>query len=128
MLASTSLVALTALLGIDIGRLFGPSFLGGGLLFYVVAAFSLMKVAERSDARDQAVTAWIPILNVLLMLRIARKPMWWILLFLVPVLNFFMWIFLCLGLAKARGASFFTGLLMAFVPILGFPLLALSES
>ena len=124
MLASTPLVAL---LGFDLSRLFSASFFGGGLLVYLVAAFSLMKVAERTEAKAEAMVAFIPILNLLLMLRIARKPMWWIVLFLVPGLNFLMWIFLCIGLSRARGNGLFLGLLMAFVPLLGFPVLAFAD-
>jgi hypothetical protein len=115
-------------LDIDLGRLLQPSFLGGGILFYVVAAFSLMKIAERDrELRDQAVAAWIPIVNLVMMLRLAKKPVWWIVLFLVPGLNFVMWLLLCVGLSKARGGGLFLGLLMTFVPIVGFPILALSQ-
>ena len=71
--------------------------------------------------------AWIPILNLLLMIKLARRPTWWVLLFLVPGLNFVMWVLLCLALARARGGGFLLGMLMAFVPILGFPILALSS-
>ena len=38
-----------------------------------------------------------------------------------------MWVLLCLALARARGGGFLLGMLMAFVPILGFPILALSS-
>ncbi len=123
MIASSSLFALS----LDLGRLLQPSFLGGGLLFYVVAAFSLMKIAERTEHRGEAMVAWIPILNLLLMIKLARRPTWWVLLFLVPGLNFVMWVLLCLALARARGGGFLLGMLMAFVPILGFPILALSS-
>lgn len=124
-LASTSVLGLVAFLGL--GRLAGPSFLGSGLLLYVVACFSLMKVAEKSSAKSESMLAWIPILNVLLMLKIADRPMWWVLLFLVPVLNVVMWVVLCVALARARDRGLLLGLLMAFVPIIGFPVLALSE-
>ena len=115
-------------LDIDLSRLLQPSFLGGGLLLYVVAAFSLMKIAQRDrELRDQAVAAWIPIVNLVMMLRLAKKPVWWVVLFLVPGLNFVMWLLLCVGLSKARGGGLFLGLLMTFVPIVGFPILALSQ-
>lgn len=119
-----SVLALTAL---SLGGLAKPSFLGGGLLLYVVAAFSLMKIAEHTPQRDNAVVAWVPVLNLLLMLRIADRPLWWALLFLVPVLNIVMWVLLCIALSRARGGGLLLGLLMAFLPIIGFPILALSD-
>lgn len=119
-----SVLALTAL---SLGGLAKPSFLGGGLLLYVVAAFSLMKVAEHTPQRDNAVVAWVPVLNLFLMLKIADRPLWWALLFLVPVLNIVMWVLLCIALSRARRGGLLLGLLMAFLPIIGFPILALSD-
>ncbi len=55
---------------------------GGMLLFflilliavYVVMAISLMKIANRTNT-ENAWFAWIPILNLILMLQIAQRPL-----------------------------------------------------
>jgi len=69
------------------------SFLGGagsliiGLVFYAYYALGLMVIANKTDTPDGWM-AWIPILNLYLMCRIARKPWWWMILFFIPFVNF----------------------------------------
>jgi hypothetical protein len=67
----------------------------------------------------------VPIYNVFVMLQIAGRPMWWFLLLLVPVVNFFVILLLVTDIAKAfgKGMGFGLGLLFfgfIFYPILGF--------
>jgi len=57
------------------------------LVIYVAMAISLMKIANRTNTPN-AWFAWIPILNLILMLQIAQRPMWWLVFFLVPIINF----------------------------------------
>ena len=52
----------------------------GWLVFY---AYCLQKIGQRAGTPGTW-WAWVPILNVLLMLRIAKKPLWWVVLFAVP--------------------------------------------
>ena len=47
------------------------------LVAYVFSAICLMKIAEKTGTPN-GWWAWVPILNVLLMISIAGKPMWWI--------------------------------------------------
>src|SRR5512135_3700468 len=56
------------------------------IILYVIVAISLMKIAKRTNT-ENAWFAWIPILNLILMLQIARRPMWWLVFFLVPLIN-----------------------------------------
>lgn len=69
--------------------------------------------------------AIIPIYNIYIMLKIANKPGWWLLLFFVPVVNFVIAIIVALEIAKAfgKGTGFGVGLALLgfiFYPILGF--------
>jgi len=52
---------------------------------YVYFAFCLMKMAQKTNT-ENAWMAWIPIANLVLMIQIARKPMWWLALFLLPII------------------------------------------
>lgn len=74
-----------------------------------------MKIAEKTGT-ENGWWAWIPILNILLMLAIARKPLWWIILLLIPLVNLVILILVFVGICQARGKS---GLLTIgfFVPI-----------
>jgi hypothetical protein len=69
--------------------------------------------------------ALIPIYNVIVLLEIVGKPVWWFLLFLVPCVNFVFIIWTYNLLAKSFGKSegFTVGLILlgiVFFPILGF--------
>lgn len=69
--------------------------------------------------------AIVPIYNIIVLLEIVGKPLWWILLMFIPFVNFVIAIILMLELAKSFGKSvgFAIGLLLlpvVFYPILGF--------
>jgi hypothetical protein len=100
------------------------------LVIYVLMAISLMKIANRTGTPN-AWFAWIPILNLVLMLQIAERPMWWLIFWLVPivniagiVLNFVIWI----DIAKKLGRSAIWGVLAILIPIIFMPYLAFSKS
>jgi hypothetical protein len=69
--------------------------------------------------------AIIPIYNLIVMLEIAKKPLWWIILMLIPLVNIVIIILVCIEIAKQFGkdSGFGVGLgLLGFIffPILGF--------
>ncbi|MEY2880639.1 MAG: hypothetical protein RLZZ15_3019 [Verrucomicrobiota bacterium] len=69
--------------------------------------------------------AIIPIYNVYILLKIAGRPWWWMLLFLVPIVSIVISIMMSIDVAKAfgKGAGFGVGLALLgfiFYPILGF--------
>jgi uncharacterized membrane protein YhaH (DUF805 family) len=69
--------------------------------------------------------AIIPIYNYIVVLEIVGRPIWWIILLLIPCVNFFVFIILAMDFAKSYGKSeaFGIGLFLLspiFVPILGF--------
>ena len=87
-----------------LGAAFGATFLLIILVFYAYMAICFMKIAEKTGT-ENGWWAWIPILNFLLMLAIARKPMWWILLMLIPLVNIVVAIIVIVGICQARGKS-----------------------
>ncbi len=67
----------------------------------------------------------VPIYNVIVMLEMARKPVWWIILFLIPFVQLVVVIIVYIEIAKnfGKGAGFGIGLALLspiFWPILGF--------
>lgn len=67
----------------------------------------------------------IPIYNLIVMLEIAGKPIWWIILLLIPLVNLIFGIIVYIDLAKnfGKGLGFALGLIFLsfiFFPILGF--------
>ncbi|MGE4292550.1 MAG: DUF5684 domain-containing protein [Desulfovibrio sp.] len=69
--------------------------------------------------------ALIPIYNLIVLLRIVGRPLWWLLLLFVPLLNIAILIVISVDLAKRFGKSTLFGVGIAllgfiFMPILGF--------
>lgn len=78
-----------------------------------------------TKAGEPGWAAIVPIYNYIVMLKIVGRPMWWFLLFLVPVVNFIIGIIVAIDLAKAfgKGAGFGIGLIIlpfVFAPMLAF--------
>jgi uncharacterized membrane protein YoaK (UPF0700 family) len=93
------------------------------LAVLIVVIAGLWKVFTK--AGQPGWMAIIPILNVFVLIRIAGKPAWWIILFLIPVVNFIIGIILNVSLAEkfGKGLGFALGMIFLpfiFIPILGF--------
>lgn len=70
----------------------------------------------------------IPIYNLFVLLRIAGCPLWWFLLFLVPLVNIVALILMHIRLAKQFGKGPLFGLALCFLGIIFFPLLAFGKA
>ncbi|MEQ1773781.1 MAG: DUF5684 domain-containing protein [Burkholderiales bacterium] len=93
------------------------------LAVMVLVIVSMWKVFTKAGQPGWA--AIIPIYNLVVLLKIIGKPVWWIVGFLIPVVNFVVMIFLAVGLAKVfgKGTGFAVGLIflgIVFIPILAF--------
>ena len=77
-------------------------------------ALALQTIAKKTNT-ENAWWAWIPIANIILMLNIAKKPLWWIILFFIPLVNLVM-IVLCMAIAEAVKKPNWWGILM-IVPV-----------
>ncbi|MFA6047436.1 MAG: DUF5684 domain-containing protein [Parcubacteria group bacterium] len=85
------------------------------LIIYIYMAICLMKMAHKTNTPN-AWFAWIPILNCILMLQIAKKPIWWIILLLIPLVNIVMMIIVWMAIAKELGKPEWLGVLM-IIPV-----------
>lgn len=93
-------------------------FLVFGLAMYVYFALALSTIATKTHT-ENAWLAWIPIANIVLMLNIAKKPIWWIILFFVPLVSIVIAIIVFMAIAEARGKPSWWGILM-IVPVVNF--------
>ena len=87
------------------------------LAFYVYLALTLQTIAKKTNT-ENGWLAWIPIVNIVLMCNIARKPVWWIILCLIPLVNIVIFIILWMGIAEARNKPGWWGILL-IVPVVG---------
>ena len=91
------------------------------IIIYVYTAICVMKMAKKTGT-ENAWMAWIPILNLILLIQIARKPIWWIIFFFIPILNIIFAILVWMAVAKALGKPEWLGILM-IVPVANFIIL-----
>lgn len=93
------------------------------LIITVVLIVAWWKIFTKAGKPGWA--AIIPIYNVIVMLQVVGRPVWWIILFLIPIVNIIIEIIVFLDLAKSFGKStwFGIGLILLnpiFVLILAF--------
>ncbi len=94
-----------------------------GLLIALFLIVAMWKVFTKAGQPGWA--SIIPIYNLYIWCKIVGRPWWWILLMLIPFVNFIILIILCIDTAKSfgKGAGFGIGLALLgiiFWPILGF--------
>ncbi|WFB36733.1 DUF5684 domain-containing protein [Kiritimatiellota bacterium B12222] len=98
-----------------------------GMLIYfaivILMIASMWKVFTKAGKPGWACI--VPIYNMVVLLEIVKKPLWWIVLFFVPIANFVVIILIYVELAKkfGKGGGFAAGLILLpiiFWPILGF--------
>jgi hypothetical protein len=70
----------------------------------------------------------VPIWNIIEIIRISGKPLWWIFLFLIPVVNIVIAIMIYNAISQAfgKGPGFTVG--MIFLPFVFWPILAFSDA
>jgi hypothetical protein len=105
------------------GGLMGGAFGIVWLIVAVVVIIGMWKVFTKAGQPGWA--AIIPIFNFYILCKVAGRPGWWLLLMLIPFVNFIIWIILSLDLAKkfGKGAGFGIGIALLsfiFLPVLGF--------
>ena len=101
------------------GMMFAGVFLMIFLVFaaiaYIYMAICLQTIAKKTNTPDPWL-AWIPIASFILMLNIAHKPIWWIVLMLIPLVTIVIAVIVWMEIAKARGKPEWWGILM-IVPV-----------
>jgi hypothetical protein len=93
------------------------------LIILVVVIAGMWKMYTKAGQPGWA--SIIPIYNVIVLMKIVGRPVWWFLLLFIPVVNFIILIITMIDLAKAfgKGTGFALGLIFLspiFMPILGF--------
>ena len=95
----------------------------GELLIFVLVVAGLWKIFTKAGYPGWG--AIIPFYNAYLLCKVAGKPGWWVILLIIPLVNFIISILVFVGLARnfGRGIGFTLGLIFLgpfFLPILGF--------
>lgn len=86
------------------------------LAHYIFNSLCLYKIAKKTNTPEPWF-AWIPLLDILLAIQIARKPVWWIILMFIPPVNLVVYVLIFMEISKRVGKADWLGILMIF-PIL----------
>ncbi len=70
----------------------------------------------------------IPIYNIYILTKIAGRPGWWLLLMLIPIVSLIIMIIVMMDIAKAFGRGAGTGLGLAFLPFIFYPILGFGSA
>lgn len=103
-----------------------PVALAIGGVFIILMIASLWKVFTKAGQPGWA--SIIPIYNTYVLCKIAGKPGWWVILMLIPFVNFIILILVCLGVAEKFGKGAGFGLGLAFLGFIFFPILAFGDA
>ena len=104
--------------------------LGGMMLFYlailVVMVISGWVIFTKAGKPGWA--AIVPIYNAIVLLEIIGRPIWWIVLFFIPLVSIVIAIIVSLDLAKSFGKGSGFGVGLAFLGFIFAPILAFGDS
>jgi hypothetical protein len=99
------------------------------IIMFALAIFMIVAVWKVfSKAGEPGWAAIVPIYNVIVLLKIAGKPLWWIILFIIPVANLIVGILTALGLSKNFGKSDGFGIGLVFLPFVFYPILGFGSA
>ncbi len=96
------------------------------LAVIVLMIASMWKVYTKAGQPGWA--SIVPIYNLIVLLEIAGKPLWWILLMLLPVVNLIACIIVYIAVAENFGKSAGFGVGLALLSIIFFPILAFGDA
>lgn len=97
------------------------------LLIFIAWIAGMWKVFEKAGKPGWA--AIVPIYNIIILLQIIGKPLWWIVLLLIPIVNLVVFIIVSMEVAVCFGKSKGWGVgLLFFLGFIGYPLLGFGDA
>ena len=87
-----------------------------GLAFYIYSAICLMLIAKKTGTPNGWM-AWLPILNIYLMCKVAGKSGAWIFLLLIPIVSIIAIVILWMAISERCGKPSWWGILILISPI-----------
>lgn len=94
------------------------------IVVFIIAA--LWRVFTKAGQPGWA--AIVPFYNIYIMLKIAGKPAWWLLLFLIPLVNIVIAVLVSIELAKCFGKGTGFGIGLAFLGFIFYPILGFGDA
>ncbi len=92
-------------------------------VFYIIVYWKLFEKAGQPGWG-----AIIPIYNIYLLTKIAKRPGWWVILYFIPIVNVVIGIIIIFDIAKYFGKSVGYGFGLLFLGFIFFPILAFGKA
>ena len=108
---------------------FGALGVGYIIFMLLIAVFYIIcywKVFEKAGQPGWA--AIVPIYNIVVLLQIVGKPVWWIILMLIPCVNIVIALLIYLDMARVFGKSTGFGIGLFLLGIVFLPILAFGDA
>lgn len=107
--------------------------MGAGIVMLIIyfAIILLVIISQWMIFEKAGKPGWasiIPIYNIVVLLEIVGKPIWWVILFLIPCVGIIVAIIVVFELARVFGRGAGTGLGLLFLPIIFYPILAFGSA
>lgn len=102
-----------------------------GVLFFYIAIIMLFVVSMWKTFDKAGQPGWpslVPVYNVIVLMQVAGKPIWWFILLFVPVVNIVISILEYIGLAANFGKGVGYAIGLAFLPVIFWPMLAFGSA
>lgn len=96
------------------------------LVIAVVVIASMWKLFTKAGKPGWAIL--VPIYNIIVMLEIINRPLWWFVLMLIPFVNFIVSIIVAIDFAKAYGKDGGFAIGMILLPFVFYPMLAFGDN
>lgn len=88
------------------------------LTIYAYMAYTLQLIAKKTNASNTW-WAWVPVVSLFLLVKIAQKSYWWVLWSVIPIVNLvitaILWMRIAVRLRKPKWLGF-----LALIPIVNF--------
>lgn len=96
------------------------------LVFIVLVIAGFWKTFAKAGKPGWA--AIVPFYNIIVLLEIAGRPLWWIILFLVPCVNIVVTFIVSIDVAKSFGKDAAYGVGLALLPFVFYPILGFGDA
>ena len=96
------------------------------LVLVVLIAASMWRVFEKAGQPGWA--ALVPIYNLVVLCQIVGRPVWWVILLFLPLVNLVIAIILAYDLARSFGHGVGMTLLLVILPFIAYPILGFGDS
>jgi len=106
--------------------IFGGAFLIVWLAIAILVLAGVWKTFVKAGEPGWACI--IPIYNIIVLLKIAGRPLWWFILLLIPIVNFIVAIIVAIDIAKRFGQGTGFGIGLALLPFIFYPVLGFGSA